>query len=154
MDDKSAVRRAVDQLLQGDVGPMLDVLAEDVEFEVATGGDAPDGGREWGKQPVVEYFSALGGLVAFWQMDYTATGEQVIAWGKETFTVEHCELQGGCEFALVFDLSDGMIARFLVVEDLRSFIRAGGSLGEERPVSVARKTPRGVDFAAAPSTYR
>ena len=146
MDDMSAVRRAVDQLLEGDLGPMLDLLAEDVEFEVATGGDAPDCGKEWGKQPVVEYFSALGGLVAFWQMDYTATGEQVIAWGKESFTVEHCEVQGGCEFALVFELSDGMIARFLVVEDLRSFIRAGGSLGEEPPVSRGTEDSTGCRF--------
>ena len=79
---------------------------------------------------MAEYFAALGGVVAFWQIDYGATGEQVIAWGKESFTVERCGLEGGCEFALVFDLDDGRITRFLVVEDLPSFVRDGGSLGE------------------------
>jgi ketosteroid isomerase-like protein len=129
MNDTTAVRRAVDRLLAGALGPMLELLAEDVEFEVASGGDVPGCRKDWGKQPVVDYFTALAGLVAFWQMDYTATGQQVIAWGKERFTVEHTGLEGGCEFALVFDLSEGMISRFLVIEDLPSFIRGGGSLG-------------------------
>ena len=104
---------------------MLELLAEDVAFCVVVGGDTPvclDGS---GRQAIVDYFTALGGLVTFWQMDYTARGEQLIAWGKEGFTIETCELEGGCEFALVFDVSEGLITRLLVVEDLPSFIRAG-----------------------------
>ena len=128
MDDMTAVRQAVDGLLGGDLGPLLALLAEDVEFEVANGGNAPASRKEWGPQPVMDYFGALGGVVAFWQMDYTPSGEQVIAWGKESFTVEGCGLEGGCEFALVFDLEDGMISRLLVVEDLPVFMLSGGWL--------------------------
>jgi hypothetical protein len=79
---------------------------------------------------VADYFTALGGLVAFWQIDYTASGEQVIAWGKESFTVQGSGLDGGCEFALVFEISEGRITRLSVIEDLVSFIHDGGSLGE------------------------
>ena len=128
MDDMTAVRRAVDGLLGGDLGPLLDLLAEDVEFEVATGGDAPASRKDSGTQAVVEYFEALGGLVAFWQLDYTASGEQLIAWGRESFTVHGCGLEAGCEFALVFDLADGVITRLLVVEDLPVFMLSGGWL--------------------------
>ncbi len=53
----------------------------------------------------------------------------MIAWGKESFTVEGCELEGGCEFALVFELSEGMVTRFLVIEDLPAFVRGGGQPG-------------------------
>ena len=130
MDDMTAVRRAVDRLLGGDLGPMLDLLAEDVEFEVEEGGDAPERRRAWGRQAVVDHFAALGELVAFWQIDYGAVDGQVIAWGKESFTVEGCGLEGGCEFALVFDLARGRIQRFLVIEDLRRdprSLRYGGS---------------------------
>ena len=125
MNDTIELRRAVDRILLGDLDPMLDLLAEDVEFCVAVGGDEPICLDDSGKQPVVDYFSALGGLVTFWQMDYTARGDQLIAWGKESFTIENCALEGGCEFALVFDVSQDLITRFLVVEDLRSFILAG-----------------------------
>jgi len=125
MNDTIELRQAVDRILLGDLDPMLDLLAEDVEFCVAVGGDEPICLEDSGKQPVVDYFSALGGLVTFWQMDYTARGDQLIAWGKESFTIENCALEGGCEFALVFDVSQDLITRFLVVEDLRSFILAG-----------------------------
>jgi hypothetical protein len=130
MNDIAAVRQGVDRLLLGDLQPMLGLLADDVAFTVAVGGDAPEYVEQSGKQPVVDYFMGLGGLVTFWQMDYTARGDQLIAWGKESFTIERCEIEGGCEFALVFDVSEGMITRFLVLEDLPSFIRAGGSLVE------------------------
>jgi ketosteroid isomerase-like protein len=121
MDDMTAVRRAVDRLLGGDLGPMLELLADDVEFEVEGGGELPELRKAWGRQAVADHFAALGELVAFWQIDYGTVDGQVIAWGKESFTVEGCGLEGGCEFALVFDLVRGRIARFLVIEDLRRF---------------------------------
>ena len=125
MTDTTALRRAVDRMLFGDLNPMLDLLADDVEFCVAVGGDTPICVDASGKQPVVDYFTALGGLVTFWQLDYTARGDQLIAWGKEHFTIETCGIEGGCEFAMVFDVADGLITRLLVVEDLPAFIRAG-----------------------------
>ena len=137
MDEMTAVRQVVDGLLDGDLDPLLDLLAEDVEFEVATGGDEPEAWKDSGPQAVAEYFTALAGVTAFWQMDYGATGEQVIVWGKESFTVEGCGLEGGCEFALVFDLAEGAVTRLLVVEDLPAFVRAGGSLGDSRVPDVA-----------------
>jgi len=119
MDDMIAVRRAVDRLLGGDFRPMLDLLAEDVRFEVAGGGEAPEYRSGRGRQAVVDYFTALGGLVAFWQIDYGTVNGQVIAWGTERFTAEPCGLEGECEFALVFELARGKIGRFQVIEDLR-----------------------------------
>ena len=76
----AAVRQAVDRFLLGDLEPMLVLLAEDITFCVATGGDEPVCLEDSGKQPVVDYFTRLGGLVTFWQMDYTARGDQMIAW--------------------------------------------------------------------------
>jgi ketosteroid isomerase-like protein len=146
MDDMTAVRRAVDRLLGGDLGPMLDLLAEGVEFEVEEGGDSPARRMDWGKQAVAAHFAALGELVAFWQIDYGAVDGQVIAWGKESFTVEGCGLEGECEFAFVFDLDGGRITRFLVIEDLT---RAGkdiltiGSRRLPRSMPMLRHAERG-----------
>jgi hypothetical protein len=109
---------------------MADLLAEDVQFEVAGGGDSPEYRSDSGKQAVVDYFTALGELVAFWQIDYGEENGQVIAWGRESFRAEPCGLEGACEFALVFELSRGRIRRFLVIEDLMSFFRRSGSLVE------------------------
>jgi hypothetical protein len=137
MDDMTAVRRAVDRLLGGDLGPMLDLLEADVRFEVAGGGDAPEHRRHRGRQAVVDYFTGLGELVAFWQIDYGAVDGQVIAWGRERFRAEPCGLEGGCEFALVFELARGRIGRFLVIEDMMAFFRGGGRLAAGHSVTVA-----------------
>lgn len=150
MDDMTAVRRAVDRLLDGDPGPLLDLLAEDVELEVHDGGVAPEHRVDRGKQAVADHFTGLGELVAFWQIDYGATDGQVIAWGKESFTLEPCDLEAECDFALVFDLVEGRIVRLLVIEDLLSYLRAGA----RRPRSAAawggRFTSRAAQSAGRP----
>jgi ketosteroid isomerase-like protein len=126
MTDMTAVRRAVDRLLAGEPGSLLELLADDVELELAAGGEHAPCRQGSGRQAVADYFTSLGGLLAFWQLDYTAEGRQVIAWGRESFTVAGCGVEGACEFALVFDLAaDGRITRLLAIEDLRTFIRHG-----------------------------
>ena len=138
MDELTAVRGAVDRLLAGALGPLLDLLAEDVEFEVASGGDVPGCRKDSGQQAVLDYFAALGDLPAFWRMDYSAAGGRVIAWGDESFTVEGCELEGGTEFALVLDIRHGMVTRLLVIEDL-SFIPGWDFPGASVPAGVRRR---------------
>ena len=142
-DDLTAVRQAVDRLLAGELEPMLELLAADLRFEVARAGDTAGSRTSWGKRPVADYFTALGGLMAFWQIDYTAAGGQVIAWGKERFVVEHSGLEGGCDFALVFDLSGGTITRFLVIED------ASTAAGRAALLSTAWAGPQPVSETPA-----
>jgi ketosteroid isomerase-like protein len=146
MDDLTVVRQAVERLLAGAIGPLLDLLADDVELEVAEGGDPAGGHTDTGKRAVADYFTGLGGLTAFWQLDYTGLGEQVIAWGKERFTIEGCGLEGACEFALVFEIDDGAITRLLVIEDLRSYMRHAGSGGvghsARRPALISATGPK------------
>jgi ketosteroid isomerase-like protein len=128
----------VDRLVAGALAPLYELLAEDVEFEVASGGDAPGCRKDSGRQAVVDYFDGLGDLPAFWRMEYSANGERVIAWGDESFTVKGCELEGGAEFALVFDLRQGRATRLLVIEDL-SFIP-----GWDFPRASVPAVPAGV----------
>ena len=128
MRDLPPVSQAVDLMLKGELGPLLDLLAEDVEFCVAVGGEEPMCLEDTGRQPIADYLTAVGGLVSFWQIDYTTRGGRLIAWGKESFTIEKCRLEGGCEFALVFDVRGGRISRLLMVEDLPAYIRSGGWL--------------------------
>jgi hypothetical protein len=138
MDEMTELRGAVDRVLLGDLDPLLDLLDEDVVFQVAGGGESPFCLENSGKRAVADYFTTFGGIMAFWQMDYAARGKQLIAWGKESFTVERCGLEGASEFALMFDLTEGLIIRLLVVEDLPSFIRNGGTslLADPFPLEV------------------
>jgi ketosteroid isomerase-like protein len=127
------VRQAVSSLIEEDIEPLLNLLADNVEFKVVGGGDEPAVVTDYGQQAVADYFTTLGGFVAFWQVDYTAGTRQVIAWGKESFTVDGTDLEGGCEFAMVFELADGMVTRLVMVEDLRVWARPAGE-----PIEAAR----------------
>ena len=145
MDDLTVVRGAVERLLAG-ASPAA---------RSPRGRRGARGGRrrrcaagsqtDTGKRAVADYFTGLGGLSAFWQLDYTAAGEQVIAWGKERFTIEGCGLEGACEFALVFEIDDRAITRLLVIEDLRSYMRHAGSGGvghsTRRPALISATWP-------------
>jgi hypothetical protein len=139
MTDTVRVRWAVDQVLTGNLAPMLALLAQDVEFQLALGSGLCR--EESGKAPVASYFRMLGEMVTFWQMDYTSGGDELIAWGKESFTVEPCGIEAGSDFALVFNLRDGLITRLLVVEDLASFIWNGGT--QNRSSSLVDPEPNG-----------
>jgi ketosteroid isomerase-like protein len=141
MDELTAVRGAVDCLVSGALAPLIELLANDVEFEVASGGDVPGCRKRSGRQAVADYFDALGDLPAFWRMEYSAIDGRVIAWGDERFTVEGCGLEGGSEFALVFDLRHGRVARLLVVEDL-AFLPGWDIAGASVPLVPA--VPAGV----------
>ena len=50
MDELTAVKGAVDGLVSGALAPLIELLAKDVEFEVASGGDAPECRKYSGQQ--------------------------------------------------------------------------------------------------------
>jgi hypothetical protein len=50
-------------------------------------------------------------------VEYLAQRDQVIAVGRERFTMEHTRISADSDFALVFDVHNGLITRLLVVED-------------------------------------
>jgi len=142
MDELTEVTGAVDCLVSGAIAPLIELLANDVEFEVASGGDGPGCWKGLGRQAVADYFDALGDLTGFWRMDeYSVNGGRVIAWGDESFTVDGCGLEGGSEFALVFDLRQGRVTRLVVVEDL-GFLPGWDSAGASVPAVAS--VPAGV----------
>jgi hypothetical protein len=155
MNEMAAVRGAVDGLVAGSLGPLLDLLAEGVAFEVASAGDVPGCRKQWGRRAVTHYFTALGGLVGFWRMDYSQRAGRVIAWGDERFTLQGSELEGGTEVALVLDFRDGLVTRFLVIEDLScipgwDFASAEAPGGTTGPTLDIGDGSAGQEAAASP----
>jgi ketosteroid isomerase-like protein len=117
-DNLALVKGILDRMLpSGDLRPLLDGLAEDVVFMVATPDDGPDTYQGAGKAAALDYFANLGDLVAFWRVTYSSSGARVLVRGEESFTLQPSGLEAHGEFALLFDLRDGLITRLLVVED-------------------------------------
>jgi ketosteroid isomerase-like protein len=131
MDNTARVKRLMDRiLLADDLDPVLHMVADELSFKVAVPGAMPICFADSGKQGMIDYFKALGGIVTFWRLEYFAEGDHVVAVGKERFTLETGDLAADSDFALVFDVHNGRITRLLVVEDLASFLEDGHQLLE------------------------
>jgi len=117
-DNLTLVKGILDRMLVDvDLRPLLDGLAEDVVFGLATPDTDADAQYDGGKAAVHDYFTTLGDLVTFWRAKYFASGARVVVLIEERFTVQPAGLAADGEFALVFDLHDGRITRLLVLED-------------------------------------
>jgi hypothetical protein len=130
MDNIALVKSVVERILAQDLEPVLDRLAENLVFKLAIPGEMPICFEDSNRQAAIDYFRALGGIVTFWRVEYFARGQHVIAVGKESFALGEGDDEVGGDFALVCKVCDGLITRFLVVEDLPSFLEDGNKLIE------------------------
>jgi ketosteroid isomerase-like protein len=117
-DNLDLVKGILEPILSsGDIRPLLDRLADDVVIRAGAPEGGPDTYEGTGKSAVLDYFESLGELVTFWRVKYAWSGTQVVVHCEESFTVQPIGLAAHSEFALLFDVEDGLITRLLVVDD-------------------------------------
>ena len=118
VDNLALVQDILERMLpSADLEPLLDHLADDVVFAVTIPGGGPALHQGRGKAAVRDYFSALGDLIAFWQIKSSWSGGRVVVVAEERFTLQPCDLLVQSEVALIFDVRDELITRLLIVED-------------------------------------
>jgi ketosteroid isomerase-like protein len=107
---------------------LFDHLADDVVFEVTIPDGTPISGQFRGKRAVVEHFKNLGNIAEFRQeqpLEYFGQGDRVVALGRESFEVKKSGVTiRGSHYADVVDFRDGLITRFLIIQDLSAFVEA------------------------------
>jgi ketosteroid isomerase-like protein len=117
VDNMTVVKDILDRMLpSGDLRPLLDGLADDAVFAVAAPGGGPVMPESTGKAAARDYFATLGDLVTFWRVKVSGNDARVMVQVEESFTVQPGGLPAHSEYALLFDLRDGLITRLLVVE--------------------------------------
>jgi ketosteroid isomerase-like protein len=127
MDNIALAKRLINPP-DGNWQPLLDHLADDVVFKVTIPEGTPISGEFRGKQAVTEHFERLGDLLEFRQerpMDFFGSDDRVVVLGTESFEIkENGATVSGSEYADVVDFRDGLITRFLVIQDLSSVVDA------------------------------
>jgi hypothetical protein len=110
-DNLSLIRGILDRMLEsGDVGHLVNRLAEDVEFSAP-----PEAGH--GRAAVADYFEAIRPLAGFWRVRYAWSGPRVAAMVEESFTVVPGAINADSRFTLLFDVHGGLITRLRVLEE-------------------------------------
>jgi ketosteroid isomerase-like protein len=127
MDNLDLAKRLINPP-DGNWQPLLDHLAEDVVFKVTIPEGTPISGEFRGKRAVAEHFERLPELLEFEQekpMDFLGSSDRVVVLGRESFVIKKNNVTvTGSEYADVLDFRDGMITRFLVIQDLTAVVDA------------------------------
>lgn len=107
---------------------LIDRLADDVVFKVTIPEGTPVSGEFRGKQAVVEHLMNLGDLLEFRQekpLEYYGNGERVVVLGQETVEVKKSGVTvPHSEYVDVLDFREGLITRFLIIQDMSAFVDA------------------------------
>jgi ketosteroid isomerase-like protein len=124
----SCVSLAKSLLESDDWQPLIDHLADDVVFKVTIPDGTPISGEFRGKQAVVEHFVNLPNVLEFrpeQPQEYFGAGDRVVVVGKETVVIKKNGVTvPNSEYADVLDFKDGLITRFLVIQDLTAVVDA------------------------------
>jgi uncharacterized protein len=115
MDNTEQVKQIFEAFGRGDVGYILDQLADDARFVSHLDPAVPWAGDFKGKEEVLGYFQALGGSVEVTSHPVNtliAQGDTVVAMGDVSFQVRGSGKPASSSWVYVFKLKDGQVRSF------------------------------------------
>ena len=121
------VQQAYRDFQNGDIQGVLASLSEDVEWVTTQLSGVPVGGTYHGVEEVGRFFSSLGDSQEprhFEPEEFVAQGEKVVALGHYAWHVEATGREWESDFAHVFSVRDGKIARFQEYTDTAAIAEA------------------------------
>jgi ketosteroid isomerase-like protein len=119
-ENVKVVREMFEAFRRGDLKGVLDQLTEDVEWRIGGPTEVTYAGIRHGRQKVAEFFKTLGEASEFEEFnpqEYIAQGDRVVVLGHERQRVRATGLVAENDWAMVFTLRDGKIAKFRNYED-------------------------------------
>lgn len=109
------VHQAYENFKSGDIQAVLDLLSEDVEWQLPEIEGVPFSGKRHGREQVGQFFSTLAEaqeVREFEPREFVAEGEKVVALGHYAWYVKATEREFESDFAHVFSVDEGRIASF------------------------------------------
>jgi ketosteroid isomerase-like protein len=107
---------------------LIDHLADEVVFKATIPDGTPISGELRGKQAMVDHLIRLGDILEFRQeqpLEYFGNGRRVVVLGRESVEIkENGVTVPQSEYATVLDFDNGLITRYLVIQDLSAVVDA------------------------------
>ena len=114
-DNVGVVRRAYEDFKTGNIGGVLNSLAEDVDWRLPEMSGIGFSGPRRGREAVAGFFSNLAeeqDAVSFEPREFVAQGDKVVALGTYRWRVKKNGREYGGEWAHVFTIRDGKVVSF------------------------------------------
>lgn len=121
------VRQTYAAVSRGDIPAVLNLLAEDVDWTLQGPTMIPFAGTHHGRDGVAEFFTLVGETIDFEQFeprDFVAHGDTVVVLGYERNHIKPTGRTFVQEWAHVYTIRDGRIARFRAFEDTAAYVAA------------------------------
>ncbi len=121
------VQESYEAVGRGDIPALLALLTEDVEWTFQGPSSIPFAGTRRGREGVAEFFSLVGENLKFQEFEprkFVAQGETVVVLGFERSLVKPTGRTFEQEWAHVYTLRDGKIAKFRAIEDTAALVVA------------------------------
>jgi uncharacterized protein len=114
-DNTRLVMQAYDKFRNGDIPGLVNLFSEDIEWILDRVENVPFSGERHGKAEVGQFFSTLDESqhpLQFEPQEYIAQDDKVVALGHYTWTVKQTDRVFESDWAHVFTVQNGKIARF------------------------------------------
>lgn len=114
-ENTERVEKIFEAFGRGDVGYILDQLAEDARFVSHVDARVPWAGDYSGKHEVARFFQALGGSIELADHPVNALvaqGDTVVATGDVSFLVRESGKAGSSKWVYIFKLSNGRVQSY------------------------------------------
>jgi hypothetical protein len=121
------VQEAYAAVGRGDIPALLDLLTDDVEWALQGPSVIPFAGTRYGREGVAEFFSLLGETVEFQEFEpreFVAQGDTVVVLGFERNLIKPTGRTFEQEWAHVYTLRDGKVAKHRALEDTAAYVDA------------------------------
>lgn len=121
------VQRTYEAVGRGDIPAVLDLLTDDVEWTLQGPSVIPFAGTRRGREGVEEFFSLVGETLEFQQFEpreFVAQGDTVVVVGYERNLIKPTGRTFEQEWAHVYTLRDGKIAKGRFFEDTAAYVVA------------------------------
>lgn len=110
------VQQAYNNFKQGKILAILEVLSEDVHWQLPEIAGVPTAGKRTGKMQVSEFFSTLALVqepIQFEPREFVAQDDKVVALGHYHWKIKSTGKKFESDFAHVFTIRDGKVVAFL-----------------------------------------
>ncbi|HZW21009.1 nuclear transport factor 2 family protein [Noviherbaspirillum sp.] len=121
------VMQAYDKFKQGDIPGLMNLMSDDIEWILDRSENVPFSGARHGKAEVGQFFSELDQSqqpLQFEPQEFIAQGDKVVALGHYSWKVKQTDQVFESDWAEVFTVRDGKIARFREYADTAAGDRA------------------------------
>ncbi|HEY0320268.1 MAG TPA: nuclear transport factor 2 family protein [Pyrinomonadaceae bacterium] len=121
------VQKAYQSFKSGNIPALLNLLSDDVTWQLPEMENVPFGGLREGREQVAEFFATLGGSqesLSFEPREFVAQNDKVVGLGRYTWRARANGREYGGDWAHVFTVRDGRITGFQEYTDTAAAVAA------------------------------